>query len=102
MKPNKNISLRNKDGERSKDCIGYEGLYKVSNMGRVKSLYRVIIKNDGVKQTIQPRILKQELKNKSKGKKSYARVCLCKEGTENNIAVHKLLQQAGIKLKKDL
>src|SRR3990172_9445946 len=100
MKPNKNIALRNMDGETWKDCTGYEGLYKVSNMGRVKSLHRVIIKSDGIKQTIQPRILKQELKNKSKGKKSYARVCLCKEGTENNIAVHKLLQQAGIKLKK--
>ncbi|MBK5285076.1 MAG: hypothetical protein JJE25_06705 [Bacteroidia bacterium] len=100
MKPNKNISMKDMEGEKWTDCPGYDGWYEVSNMGRVKSVYRVITKSNGVEMVIKPRILKQELKNKSKGKKSYARVCLCYVGIESNIAVHKLMADAGVKLKK--
>jgi len=41
-----------------KDVKGYEGLYQVSNMGRVKSLERTVIRKNGKKQTIRERILK--------------------------------------------
>ena len=41
-----------------RDVKGYEGLYQVSSMGRVKSLERTIIKKDGRKQTVKERILK--------------------------------------------
>ena len=41
-----------------KSIKGYEGLYQVSNMGRVKSLERIITKRNGLKQSVQGRILK--------------------------------------------
>jgi len=41
-----------------KDIKGYEGLYQVSNMGRVKSLERTVTRKNGRKQTIRERILK--------------------------------------------
>ena len=31
-----------------KDIQGYEGLYQISNLGRVKSLKRTIITNNGI------------------------------------------------------
>ena len=37
---------------------GYEGLYEVSNLGRVKSLDRIVKKSDGRKLTVNERILK--------------------------------------------
>jgi len=40
------------------DIKGYEGLYQVSDMGRVKSLERTITKKNGRNQSIQERILK--------------------------------------------
>ena len=44
-----------------KDIKGYEGLYQVSNLGRVKSLGRIIIRTDGKKKNIKERILKPRL-----------------------------------------
>ena len=38
MKPYENLSLEDMEGEVWKDVVGYEGLYQVSNLGRVKSL----------------------------------------------------------------
>ena len=40
-----------------KDVKGYEGLYQVSNLGRVKSLERAIIRKDGKKLPVEERIL---------------------------------------------
>lgn len=41
-----------------KDVPGYAGIYQVSNLGRVKSLQRVISRENGWKQTINERFLK--------------------------------------------
>jgi hypothetical protein len=40
MEVYKNLSLENLPDEEWRDIVGYEGLYQVSNMGRVKSLAR--------------------------------------------------------------
>lgn len=40
-----------------KDIKDYEGLYQVSNLGNVRSLKRISIKNDGVAQQLKERIL---------------------------------------------
>jgi len=54
----KNNNIHSKETEETnktevwKDIKGYEGRYQVSNLGRVKSLERIIIKKNGVKQTI--------------------------------------------------
>lgn len=41
-----------------KDIPGYEGAYKVSDLGRVRSLLRVICRSNGSPQTIRARLLK--------------------------------------------
>lgn len=63
-----------------KDIEGYEGLYQVSNYGRVKSLN----KRKG-------RILKP-----AKDKGGYLRVALHKQGTQKHYKIHRLVAQAFI------
>lgn len=41
-----------------KDIVGYEGLYQVSNCGRVKSLSRYMNNKNGGKSLLKERILK--------------------------------------------
>lgn len=44
----KNLSLEDLPGEEWRDVVGYEGLYKVSNLGRVKSLPKDIRRGSGI------------------------------------------------------
>lgn len=55
LEPNKDLSIENRDGEIWKDVFGYDGLYQVSNFGRVKSLLRY--SSSGLR--IREKILKQ-------------------------------------------
>ena len=41
-----------------KDIQGYEGLYQISNLGRVKSLERIIITNNGITKKISEKNIK--------------------------------------------
>ena len=66
-----------------KDIEGYEGLYQVSNMGRVKSL--------GNNKTRKEKILKN-----SKGSIGYLQVGLYKEGKVKYFRVHQLVASAFI------
>lgn len=59
-------------GEIWKDVAGYEGIYQVSNMGRVKSLDRWRIRSDGQRQHFSSKILKP-LSNRGGGKKGQAK-----------------------------
>lgn len=67
-----------------KDIVGYEGLYQVSNNGRIKSLPRHGTSN-------QEKILKQHTDSKG-----YKRLWLCKEGVQKNHKVHRLVAMAFI------
>jgi hypothetical protein len=49
-----------------KDIKGYEELYQVSSLGRVKSLKRIILRKNNIIQTIKKRILKQYYNKKYK------------------------------------
>jgi hypothetical protein len=40
-----------------KDIIGYEGLYQISNIGRVKSLNRIVIRKNGYSLPVKERII---------------------------------------------
>lgn len=72
-------------GEIWKDVIGYEGLYQVSNLGRVKSLPKYHYKNC--------RILKQTIRKRD-GRLS---VMLVKSGQKNKrITIHRLVAIAFI------
>jgi len=68
-----------------KDVPNYEGIYQVSNLGRVKSLSRIVISYNGGR-LIKERILKQ-----SDGWCNYLTVLLCNDGKRKTITVHKLV-----------
>ena len=60
MKIYENLDIENIDGEVWVDCIGYDGIYSVSNLGRVKSEERDVRCGKGwLKKTAQ--ILKQQV-----------------------------------------
>ena len=73
----------------------YEGIYEVSNYGRVKSLERVIY-NSGTKNglyTIHEKIIKQRINKKRYG---YCELSLHKNGKEKRFKVHRLVAEAFI------
>jgi hypothetical protein len=73
-----------------KDIKGYEGLYQVSNMGRLKSLERTVAGKNGSERTIRERILKP-----STNEYGYLRVCLCdSRGKRKFLSVHRLVCEA--------
>lgn len=73
-----------------KDIPGFEGLYQVSNLGRVKSLQRVITRENGWKQTINERFLKQANLN------GYKIVGLRKKDFHKTYLVHVLIAKSFI------
>jgi hypothetical protein len=73
-----------------KDIKGYEGLYQVSNYGRVKSLERIVDHKKTGKVFHKERILKQ---NTCYG---YKTVILCKNSKTKSERVHRLVAQAFI------
>ena len=75
--------------EEWRDVVGYEGLYQVSDQGRVKSLERIIIKKDGRKFTVKERVLKPGM-----GRCGYLLVVLCAGGKPKTLNVHRLVCEA--------
>jgi hypothetical protein len=61
MYPYENVLIRNLKSETWKDIYGYEGYYQVSNLGRVKSLDRIIPHPRLYQQFVEGRILKQKV-----------------------------------------
>ena len=82
---NKNFALPNEIWE---DVRGYEGLYKVSTMGRVKSL--------NYNHTGKERILRPV-----KTKKGYLRIGLHKNGKTTYYFIHRLVAEAFLKPNDD-
>ena len=78
------------DKEIWRDIVGYEGLYKVSNFGRIKSLPR----NGTVK---YERLLRQKVSNKG-----YCIVALSKHNKTKYKRVHRLVAEAFLDNAKDL
>lgn len=56
-------SLKSMNKERWNDIKGFEGLYQVSNMGRVKSFNRIVYSSQGRKYLKKGRIFKQQKNN---------------------------------------
>lgn len=71
--------------EEWKDIYGYEGLYKISNLGEIKSLERKVNYNNIRKITVHERIIKQ----RSNG--GYKEVSLSKNNKGKNLSVHRLV-----------
>lgn len=73
-----------------RDIEGYEGLYQVSNLGRVKSLEHIKGGKCGSIRPVRERILKT-------GKRSgYPSISLCKNGKKKSLHIHRLVAQAFI------
>ena len=67
-----------------KDIEGYEGLYQVSNLGRVKSLSRI----DSLGRKYKEKMLRQ---SNSRG---YLHICLSKDNNRKGYQTHRLVAQA--------
>lgn len=74
--------------EEWRDIEGYEGLYEVSNLGRVKSL--------GNGKSTNPNNSKERILKQAKDVGGYLRVNLCREGKRKNFKVHRLVAQTFI------
>lgn len=72
-----------------RDIEGYEGLYQVSNLGRIKSLRRQVVNTVGFR--IVP-----EAYLKGSFRYGYRIVRLCKNGNVKRYMVHRLVAQAFI------
>ena len=71
-----------------KDVPNYEGIYKVSNFGNVKSLSRIIV-NRGAKYSCEEKLMKP-----LKTKKGYLKICLYKNGKSKTFSIHVLVAMA--------
>ena len=74
--------------EEWRDAVGYEGLYMVSNTGKVKGLERKVKKLNGYR-TVNERILKPR-----KNRNGYLQLLLSKEGIRKTVLVHRLVCDA--------
>lgn len=77
-----------------KDINGYEGLYEVSNLGRVRSVDRIIESNN--QHCVFSRIIKGCILRPSKDRYNYLRVSLSKNGSNASFTVHRLVLEAFI------
>lgn len=84
-----NIIYTNDNGEVCeeiwKDVVGYEGYYKASDLGRIKSLDRLVPHSKTGFQIVKERILKQNIN------KRYCTVVICKDKVEKKYLVHQLI-----------
>ena len=74
-----------------KPVVGYEGFYEVSNIGKVRSLARIVECNDGRKRKLKTRTLRQ-----SCAPSGYYMVTLHKNGKQKSGLVHRLVCEAFI------
>jgi hypothetical protein len=77
--------------EEWRPIAGFEGLYEVSNHGRVRSLDRVIARSNGVPYRARGRVLKPTPHRR--GKRPLA-VSLADRGRRHQRLVHRLLAEA--------
>lgn len=76
-----------------KPVAGYEGLYEVSNLGRVKSLDRIIDAKSKTGTPCKRKIEGRILKNGKDGH-GYPHINLMKDGVKKNAAIHRLVAEA--------
>lgn len=77
-----------------KDTPGYEGLYQVSDLGRVKSLERYVQNHSGTRYLVPERMKKPSEKRERRKEKGYLVVSLYKDNKGTNFYVHRLVADA--------
>jgi hypothetical protein len=86
--------------EKWKDIKGYEGLYQISNLGRVKRLKRKFQTYNHLTKRYNTRIIDEKIL-KGTINKGYNRICLTKDGIEKNHFVHRLVIENFVREVKD-
>jgi hypothetical protein len=76
--------------EEWRDVVGYEGLYQVSNLGRVRSLDRKVPVGRGGYRIAHGKILKQTFNT------NYYKISLSKDNVATKVNVHRLVAEAFI------
>lgn len=79
------------DGEEWRDVVGYEGLYRISNLGRVLSLDRIVKHSGGRTRYVRQRLLRHGMFSAG-----YPKAELAKEGSVDTISIHVLVAKAFI------
>lgn len=85
------VKTRSVVSEIWKDVVGYEGIYQVSNLGRVKRLERTISHWKGINQVRKERVI-----NQSTGKRGYPRIHVVINSGMTTKHVHRLVAMAFI------
>ena len=76
-----------------KSIPGYEGIYEVSSLGRIKSLARYVSAKDGRK----PRFYEEKILKPFSNRKGYQYIILCDmDGTHKRDAIHRLVAKVFI------
>lgn len=80
--------------ERWLPVVGYEGYYEVSDLGRVRSMFRVVpVRQTGKRSppfvTVEGRLMRQQI-----DRKGYPTVGLKLNGSRKNLSVHRLVMKA--------
>lgn len=84
------------------DIKGYEGLYQVSNLGKVRGLEKTEYFTHYKTNKITKRIRKENILKLQKQKNGYIRCCLSKNHIKKYYWVHRLVAQAFIPNPKNL
>lgn len=87
------MSLEDMPGEIWKDIPGWEGYFKISNLGRIKTVPRSIIHKNGSIHYVKERIRKQTPGGRLR---KYLNIGIVKDGREYRIRTHKAVASAFI------
>lgn len=71
--------------EEWRNIPGYEGLYQVSNIGRIRSLDRLVMKWNGM------RIVHSQIISQIRSGNGYMSVTLSRDGKKHQVTVHRLV-----------
>lgn len=78
--------------EKWKPIIGFEGLYECSNLGNLRSVTKIVRRDENSTKIIKGRVIKQQM-----GTSGYKCVTFSKDGKLSNHRVHRLIAASFIK-----
>ena len=92
----KRLNYVNEEVEIWKDVVGYEGYYKVSNLGRVKGVERQFTQFNSLTKNYNTKTLPEKIMKPHEDKDGYLKLQLTRDGEHNKFFVHRLVALAFI------
>lgn len=74
-----------------KPIKGYEGYYEASNMGRIRSVDRIILSTANILHTEHYKLMRSRVLKQGNGRGGYKLVTLQKEGKKKTFSVHRII-----------